>query len=508
MATNNFLPFASTDTGTNLLTQAEYLSDSQRTIGNQVGVARLELVNKALRQSSFVSAATAQYIADTTGLDVLDDGSISTFQSELAQAIGITGKNSIDIFTVDLISDLVTIDVAKHKTVIVKDLNRGGIFIWSATGTANGGTIFAGSTGFWNRQYSGAVSIKWFGAICDGATDDSSAVQATLTFSKLVSFPKANIRIGTQLELQDYSTILGNGCVINVDANKNVFHAGGAIVDVHIDNVNVIGTGGATTSISFILEGSRAWITNCTTYNVHTSINSKGARHYISGCDLRATNSSLLIETSAEVRAVSNCILEGAGYNILITGGAGLRIENCDVLGGVNCLRIVNSSGEVSSLKVVGCFFDQGSAGCVIISPTGTGSVRRITFDSAWFSGSTGGNGVTISGNVNGAQFENCELYSNASNGFSISSALSVLINGCTIAGNISRGITLSNVTGVTITGNTIAQAAGYSANSIGVEILGTSNNYLVSGNRINGNTVAQIVDSASGATKLVTNNL
>jgi len=60
----------------------------------------------------------------------------------------------------------------------------------------------------------------------------------------------------------------------------------------------------------------------------------------------------------------------------------------------------------------------------------------------------------------------------------------------------------------VTITGNTIAQAAGYSANSIGVEILGTSNNYLVSGNRINGNTVAQIVDSASGATKLVTNNL
>jgi lysophospholipase L1-like esterase len=44
----------------------------------------------------------------------------------------------------------------------VKDLNRGGTFIWSSTGTANGGTVFAGATGFWNRQYSGAINPKWF----------------------------------------------------------------------------------------------------------------------------------------------------------------------------------------------------------------------------------------------------------------------------------------------------------------------------------------------------------
>jgi hypothetical protein len=51
MATNEILRFAETDTGTNLLTQSEYAADSQRPIGNQPGVARSKLVNKALRLS-------------------------------------------------------------------------------------------------------------------------------------------------------------------------------------------------------------------------------------------------------------------------------------------------------------------------------------------------------------------------------------------------------------------------------------------------------------------------
>ena len=40
MATNEILLFGNVDTGTNLLTQAEYLADSQRPNGNQPGIAR------------------------------------------------------------------------------------------------------------------------------------------------------------------------------------------------------------------------------------------------------------------------------------------------------------------------------------------------------------------------------------------------------------------------------------------------------------------------------------
>lgn len=81
MATNEILPFAGTDNGTNLLTQAQYNADAQRLIGNAPGVARLELVNKVLRQTSLMSAGLAQFIADLqqTGMvDTLTPAQVAT----------------------------------------------------------------------------------------------------------------------------------------------------------------------------------------------------------------------------------------------------------------------------------------------------------------------------------------------------------------------------------------------------------------------------------------------
>lgn len=72
MATNEILPFASTNTGTNLLTQPEYVSDAQRTTGNQPGIARSKLVNKALRQASLLAAGLAEFIADYQANNVTD----------------------------------------------------------------------------------------------------------------------------------------------------------------------------------------------------------------------------------------------------------------------------------------------------------------------------------------------------------------------------------------------------------------------------------------------------
>lgn len=72
MAANNILPFAPVDTGTNLDSQATYAAATDRTNGNQPGVARSKLVNKALRQSSIIAAGVAQFIADNQGADVND----------------------------------------------------------------------------------------------------------------------------------------------------------------------------------------------------------------------------------------------------------------------------------------------------------------------------------------------------------------------------------------------------------------------------------------------------
>lgn len=86
MATNEILKFCETDTSTNLLSQVDYTSDPQRLIGNQPGVARAQLVNKVLRQTSLMSASVAQYLYDNN-ISVLDTDSSATIATNINSAI-------------------------------------------------------------------------------------------------------------------------------------------------------------------------------------------------------------------------------------------------------------------------------------------------------------------------------------------------------------------------------------------------------------------------------------
>lgn len=87
MATNEILLFAGADIGANLLTQAEYSADTQRPIGNQPGIARSKLVNKALRQSSLIAAGVAEFIADKQGNNVTDSLTAQNIADYLEAAI-------------------------------------------------------------------------------------------------------------------------------------------------------------------------------------------------------------------------------------------------------------------------------------------------------------------------------------------------------------------------------------------------------------------------------------
>lgn len=80
--TNDFLPFAD-DASANVETQAAYVADPNRILGNQPGVAISAFQNKATRQASVIASQIAQIVSDRLAQDVLDNGSPSTIYTQL-----------------------------------------------------------------------------------------------------------------------------------------------------------------------------------------------------------------------------------------------------------------------------------------------------------------------------------------------------------------------------------------------------------------------------------------
>ncbi len=97
MATNEILQFAGSATGAEILDQAAYASDADRTDGHDPGsIARAELENKVLLQTSTIAAAVAQFMADAQANNITDATAIATLASYLKTSI----KNVSLLFTI------------------------------------------------------------------------------------------------------------------------------------------------------------------------------------------------------------------------------------------------------------------------------------------------------------------------------------------------------------------------------------------------------------------------
>ncbi|KFK92581.1 hypothetical protein JV45_20350, partial [Serratia sp. Ag2] len=86
MAKNEFLPFG-LNSGANVLSPTDWLALSSRSAGFTTGVAKSKEMNTAWRQSSVIANAVAQFIADNSGQDVLDNGDTKTLQVNLVNAL-------------------------------------------------------------------------------------------------------------------------------------------------------------------------------------------------------------------------------------------------------------------------------------------------------------------------------------------------------------------------------------------------------------------------------------
>ncbi|MCE9898074.1 tail fiber protein [Raoultella terrigena] len=98
MPVNNFKPFAIAS-GSNVTSQTEWEGLIALSTGFTAGLARAAQINKALRQGTVMASVLAQFIAETTEEDVLDDGDTTKLVSLLISSVNTVARSALPVGT-------------------------------------------------------------------------------------------------------------------------------------------------------------------------------------------------------------------------------------------------------------------------------------------------------------------------------------------------------------------------------------------------------------------------
>ncbi len=92
MPKNDFLPFG-LGAGADVSPQAAWETAVPRSTGFQTGTADSSQANKAWRQSAVISHVVAQWMMESTGSDILDNGNIEVLKARLKSAVFISANS-------------------------------------------------------------------------------------------------------------------------------------------------------------------------------------------------------------------------------------------------------------------------------------------------------------------------------------------------------------------------------------------------------------------------------
>lgn len=191
MATNNFKAFA-TANGANVTAQSDYEALTALLTGFQSGKASSAQINKAIRQSSTIAAVVAQYIANNSGNDVLDNGDTAGILANLILAIqssvkgtaiplltGVTGEARNVRMSITAASATATITA--DEVIVSTGLGGNQYRVANVNKTINIGTAGLGGMNTGSAPNPGFVAIY---LVYNPTTGDSALVAVNATSSK------------------------------------------------------------------------------------------------------------------------------------------------------------------------------------------------------------------------------------------------------------------------------------------------------------------------------------
>jgi len=400
----------------------------------------------------------------------------------------------------------------------------------------------------------GIYSVKetgqtgWGGAVGNGVTDDTIAIQNTITYvetnapGSVVWFPPGNYIISdTLLVSTSDTTLYGEGLAtiqwpLNPILDADMLQINGAD-RVTIDGLTIEYQGNTTIFSCIQVLGNpdqlvirntecnngRAGIyvsDGCTALSIYDcTINTEAANVY-AALYLDSTSSAHDVNEANIVNL--RCGNGGAAQN---TVGYGVLMGSCQAVHMVNCRFIFynigiamqpGATGNCFNHKFDCCTSDVNGTNSFNVAPTADAQVYNVTFSNCWLGGSSS-QGVYIppvpSGSVvAGLNFSNCGFIHCAGAGIYLSGG-----SGITVTGGVCHSDGLSNViinglvSGVTISGCSLAQSSTYGgpAATIGVTLEGGCSDVRIDSCDLTGTTgwtALKATGSSVGANVVVTN--
>jgi hypothetical protein len=371
-----------------------------------------------------------------------------------------------------------------------------------------------------------SVSVKDFGAVGDGVTDDTAAINNCLAAN---SGNKIHIPSGTY-NYTGGGVLLG-GAILSGDGRSNTTIRVTTPTPSFLFNCSSSGSG--ITDLNFtaaITQTAGSWVllSGIESFIDNFYMNWDFNGILMTGVAARIRHGRMqdgaigAIRIRVEGGDTSQCIddvLMGAQTPANIAS-AGIRVRNSSALmitntsviqQGVGLLIDPTSPSEnVFSLYASKCFFDNGTFG-IKVAPTGGAGVYRSRFTDVWASSSSS-DGINLNSGtpntISGLHFESCHCVLNAGAGFTTGSGCEdISIRGGLYCQN-QFGMYLGSLLKFKITEATIGIGGGLSANSnTGILISAGSDQFVISGNIIVGNPTS-IDDSSTGAFRHISNNV